>query len=74
MIIICSRGQDYFIVKETDTYYLVDLMKNEAVESTPPDNPDIFLKSGGWEEAGEIDDKTMAEIQEAMTHLRRPML
>ena len=69
MKIEMSRGKDRHIVRDDDgTFYLVDLMYNEATRATPPDSPDIFLKAGMWYDAGKVDSKTLDEVKEAMKH------
>ena len=70
MKIEMKRGKDRYIVSRDGAFYLVDLMRNEAIPATPPDKPDIFLKAGDWEDAGKVDRKTVDEIKEALTHIR----
>lgn len=72
MRIEMSRGKDRHIVQDNGIFYLVDLMKNEAIQAEPPDSADIFLKAGMWEDAGKVDSKTLAEIKEALKHKREP--
>lgn len=72
MKVIGQKGKDSFIVQDERGYFLVDLLYKRAQLAIPPDSFDCFLKSGYWENAGEIDAKTQAEIAEAMTHIREP--
>lgn len=72
MKVIGQKGKYSFIVQDERGYFFVDIRYNEATLANPPDSYDCFLKSGYWEEAGEIDAKTMTRIAEAMTHIREP--
>lgn len=70
MKVLAHRGKDQFLVEQDGTFYMANLMYGEAIASTPPSDPAIFVKAGYWEDAVEVDDKTMAEIEEAMQHVR----
>jgi hypothetical protein len=72
MKVIGQKGKYSFIVQDERGYFFVDIRYNEATQADPPDSYDCFLKSGYWEEAGEIDEQTTARIAEAMTHIREP--
>lgn len=66
------RRGDMFIVQDNGAFYLVNLYKNNATKAEPPDSADIFLKAGMWEDAGKVDAKTLAEVKEALKHIRVP--
>lgn len=72
MRIEMSRGSGRYIVQDNGTFYLVNLYKSNATKAEPPDSAEIFLKAGMWEDAGKVDAKTLAEVKEALKHIRVP--
>lgn len=66
MEIMFQRGEDTFIVKQNEVFYLVDLYKKKVIKADPPDIPDMFTKWGYFEEVDTVSLPNKQEITKLM--------